>query len=1053
MLTSSEISEANKFPIRKVGQKLAVGWEKAMLPTEGFFVLDQSELDGADVLAWNDEKPFNPAHAYELNDVSRYVKHVNFERGVDFPYAVQSAVADVQLVNHERMYSGAPYNYPARPLRLWGGLENMSKNVMLGGVTERQSYSGKQLLTKNGMATPSTDTTFWRNFATVLEHTPLGDGWAHFRQNSTGLGNLWVYLSAVYGMVANSVYTVVAEFKNVETTACTFTFSQTYQNADPFGSVNVITGATITGGSTERRFSADETSAIVAFVGTTKSSLSNVGLRFFTGNSTAVDTSFDLRVSILAGDHSADYQNYIGANWQPYVGGVPSPNPDHPQAVKTVTGLQTVSVGGEEYEINLGKNIFDKNNAEVVNGYIQDRADQFVIQNGNSDKTILLKVMPNSTYAISKSGGNRFRAFTMPDEITSPGTYTVSNLVRGNDAATTLSINTGSDRFLYIHITADDTVIDAILDSLQVELGSAATDYVPYFTPIELCKIGNYQDEIRFENGEWSLISAVGQYVYDGSESWSSGPSGTSTGYAAFQLAGDALRPSDLPAGRPQVISDCFLWSNRDDTLAEPKNHIYTYASSSGIKFFTPTAAADTVAKWSAFIANLQPTIYYPRKSVVVSAITNESLISQLNAVRDAAIKRGVGSATAQGNLAAEIAITTTSDGTMTLTPLFEGFTTDIPSYAGRDEREMSLNAMDSLYEICNQDLPNMFMATNLRTDEIIRQILVDELGVGDYLLDFEEGDVTVPFVWFEAGKDVGNALKDVVQVENGRLWVDETGKIRFSKQGLNELTTPAVEHFDSSNIISITTLSADRLINECRVECGIREVQSRQMVYSEENESGYSQTADNDPYRIAGGATSTFWIQLEDPCTSVDTPLIRTARSDVASYFVAVRVSDGTAQASGLSVDEFTTFGDRILLKVANSNNYALSIREIKLWGTPARVVQTVDYTAKDNDSIKAYGRRPLEIDGNELWGSAENIRDYARKIVQRGADFEQNLEAEVRSNLLLQVGDVVTVKLDDWEDARRFAIESVMVTIDSPENCAIKQTLKLVATADEEE
>lgn len=933
MLTSAEISEANKFPIRKVGQKLAVGWEKAMLPTEGFFTLDQSELDGADVLAWNDEKPFNPAHAYELNDVSKYVKHVNLERGVEFPYAVQSAVADLQLVNHERMYSGAPYNYPARPLRLWGGLGKTTKNVELAGATEQQSYSGAQLLTKDGMATPSSDASFWDNFSAAdVNSTPLSNGWARLEKIGTRFGNLWVEPTAIHGFATNSVYTIIVETANVHVAAgggaAYLAIIQPAQTQDSFTSPSVIVGGSGSSTATvETNFSAGaETTVVVA---TTKSAFGGAGLRTFISSTTPIGTKVDVRVTILAGDHSADWQDYAGENWQPYVGGIPAPNPDYPQPIRTATGVQTVNVNGVDYDVNLGD--------------------------------------------------------------------------------------------------------------------------------IELCKIGDHQDRIYYENGKWWLRKENYCYVFDGGsgDNW--------------YVSGQCYK-SNLGSTRPEIsggydfrhYGTIGLYSNYGKEA--PARELYLESSVAKIglaaidtgggysSVYVSKGSFATVNDFRAFLQTSPLVVYAVLATPITTEITEASLLAGLNAVRDAAIKSGTDNATAQGDLPAEVTITTTSDGTMTLMPLFEGFTTDTPNYAGRDEREMSLNAMDSLYEICNQDLPNMFMATNLRTDEVIRQILVDELGIGDYLLDFEEGDVVIPFVWFEAGKDVGNALKDVVQVENGRLWVDETGKIRFSKHGLNELTTPAVEHFDSSNIISVTTLLADRLINECRIECGIREVQSRQMVYSEENESGYSQTADNDPYRIASSATSTFWVQLEDPCASVDTPLIRTARSDVASYFVAVRVSDGVAQASGLSISDFVAFGDRVMLKITNSNNYALSIREIKFWGMPARVVQTVNYTAKDNDSIKAYGRRALEIDSNELWGSAENIRDYARKVVQMGADFSQNLEMEVRSNLLLQVGDVVTVRLDDWTEGRRFAIESVTITIDSPENCAIKQTLKLVATAEEE-
>ena len=40
--------------------------------------------------------------------------------------------------------------------------------------------------------------------------------------------------------------------------------------------------------------------------------------------------------------------------YEPYVGGVPSPNPSYPQQIKTVTGTQTVSINDIDYPIDLG---------------------------------------------------------------------------------------------------------------------------------------------------------------------------------------------------------------------------------------------------------------------------------------------------------------------------------------------------------------------------------------------------------------------------------------------------------------------------------------------------------------------------------------------------------------------------------------------------------------------------------------------------------------------------------------------------------------------------
>lgn len=41
-------------------------------------------------------------------------------------------------------------------------------------------------------------------------------------------------------------------------------------------------------------------------------------------------------------------------SYEPFVGGIPSPNPSYPQPIRTVTGLQTVSINGTNYPLDLG---------------------------------------------------------------------------------------------------------------------------------------------------------------------------------------------------------------------------------------------------------------------------------------------------------------------------------------------------------------------------------------------------------------------------------------------------------------------------------------------------------------------------------------------------------------------------------------------------------------------------------------------------------------------------------------------------------------------------
>lgn len=57
-------------------------------------------------------------------------------------------------------------------------------------------------------------------------------------------------------------------------------------------------------------------------------------------------------------NYISDIQLELGSTptsgYEPYVGGLPSPNPSYPQPVQTVTGEQTISINGTDHEIDLG---------------------------------------------------------------------------------------------------------------------------------------------------------------------------------------------------------------------------------------------------------------------------------------------------------------------------------------------------------------------------------------------------------------------------------------------------------------------------------------------------------------------------------------------------------------------------------------------------------------------------------------------------------------------------------------------------------------------------
>ena len=176
----------------------------------------------------------------------------------------------------------------------------------------------------------------------------------------------------------------------------------------------------------------------------------------------------------------------------------------------------------QNYPVNLGKNLFDKDNANILNGWMDNKT-QMYLQTSQNNRILYISCQPNTTYTISRSIlTNAFRVATYDSTpiptTTSIGTnYVINGLIKNNNA-TSITITTGANaKYLLVHYgnIVNDTNINESLASIQIEKGSQATEYVPYFEPIELCKIGDYQDYIYKSNGNWyysNLFTKIESY-------------------------------------------------------------------------------------------------------------------------------------------------------------------------------------------------------------------------------------------------------------------------------------------------------------------------------------------------------------------------------------------------------------------------------------------------------------------------------------------------------------------------------------------------------------
>lgn len=282
---------------------------------------------------------------------------------------------------------------------------------------------------------------------------------------------------------------------------------------------------------------------------------------------------------------------------------------------------------GQSYEVNLGKNLFDKSNSNLLlsNVYIGSSS----LGTSNGAYTAFIECSPNTTYTISKTAGARFICGTTT---TLPASGVAVANRTANNTASSITLTTGSTaKYLvafYFLSSADSGTQQAMLDSLQFESGSTATTYAPYFSPIELCKIGDYQDYLYKSGDKWYKHKAVGKVIFDGTESW-----GTAT--YGYLIASNSQSPfyNILALGSPSYESLCshfYFQPNATTWTGDGKCGF----NSSGTFWLMYSAPADKNA-FLAWLGQTKPSLYFPLATTAQAEeeITNATLISQLNAL------------------------------------------------------------------------------------------------------------------------------------------------------------------------------------------------------------------------------------------------------------------------------------------------------------------------------------------------------------------------------------------------------------------------------------
>ena len=359
--------------------------------------------------------------------------------------------------------------------------------------------------------------------------------------------------------------------------------------------------------------------------------------------------------------------------------------------------------------------------------------------------------------------------------------------------------------------------------------------------------------------------------------------------------------------------------------------------------------------------------------------------------------------------------------------PQFVGVTNQMPTINAKD-KTFSFNAVDFLYEMFDMDTTEIVSMQNVRTDQVLAALFT-QFGIASSMYSLDQGYNTIPFLYYEIGTKAINIFRDLMQAEMGNLWLNEAGIIRFTNR-YNTLGA-SVKTLDSGMIIDLTVPDKDFIINKVKITSDIRELQSKQIIYSQPTGSEVV---------IKANSTGLMDIQLENPCNTVTNPTLGVSTTD--SWFTALKVSDDTEVTTNVAVTGQSLKVNSVTIFFQNTNAFDVKINGIELWGEPAIIVDTVRYVEVNQPSIDKFGEKPLEIQNNFIQ-SINQAQSLAIPILFYYGNYANQIEITIKSNPALQLNDVITINYAPYSGDYKIVAISSKINSDG-----FNQTLSCIST-----
>lgn len=330
--------------------------------------------------------------------------------------------------------------------------------------------------------------------------------------------------------------------------------------------------------------------------------------------------------------------------------------------------------------------------------------------------------------------------------------------------------------------------------------------------------------------------------------------------------------------------------------------------------------------------------------------------------------------------------------------PVFVGLTEKMP-VVDEKNKTVSFHCIDFLYSLLNRPLDETVILTDVRTDEALAAVF-EAAGLLSTQYEFEEGFNIIRFFYVEKGTKLVDVVRKLLEAEQGRLYMDEVGIIRFKNR--QSYASDSVYRFDAyTNIVDAKKRTEDDIINVVIIKSKVREVQALQKYWELQS-----------AVLVPAGGSVDIWADFEDPVTDCDDPEYIT--SATTSLFTVNTRDDGTGISSSANVtlSSSSLFAKSFKMTFANSGAEDLYITTLELFATPAKVVKEIYVREQDDVSVAKYDERVLEIE-NDFFQDEDEAVSKAKILLDDYAEYGDIQELDVKGSPALQLDDPVIVDL----------------------------------------